>query len=239
MARRRHPDRLDRIVAAATDAFTNVGYARAKIHRIAEDANISSGTIYLYVSDKESLFELALFRALESPLVADPTLPYQKSAEAQLEHRLVECLREITHFPQLWVAMQRRSAPNGREEYIGILLEISRWIRRYRAAILLAERNQLDWPLLAAEFSRVVWTDLHQRLTSYLGHRMRAGLLIAAGDPALIARVTLDALVAALVTGPLTLPIDRAAPDEDAVVAIVAAALVGSGDGLPLPPHQG
>ena len=236
MPRKRDPARIDVIVAAATQAFVEFGFARTKIHRVADAARVGPGTIYLYAEDKEALFELALLRALESPIVASPNLPYQKTDPNARRALFDDCLKEVSHFPQLWVAAQRRDITDGRDEYHGILLEICRWIRRYRLAILLADRNKLDWPLVAEQFDAVVWSDLHRRLTSYLGSRIRTGLLAPAGDPAMIARFTLDALIAVLVTGPLSLPTELGGADE-AIVALVGAALVGSGDRLPLPPH--
>ena len=237
MPRTREPGRLDTIVAAATAAFTKFGYDRTKIHRVADAARVGPGTVYLYAADKEALFELSLLRSLESPIVAQPSLPYQKTDSNALRALLVDCLREVTHFPQLWVAMQRRDPNEARDEYLGILLELARWIRRYRSAILIADRNQHDWPLVAEEFERVVWTDLHQRLTTYLALRIRSGLLLPAGDPAMIARFTLDAMVAVLVTGPLSLPTDLGTPDDEAITKLVAAAVIGSGDRLPFSSH--
>jgi AcrR family transcriptional regulator len=233
--RRRDPARLDRIVAAASKTFIEYGYERAKIHRIADTATISPGTIYLYVADKKALFELSLLRALESPRVAHPYLPYHPTDPAELDRMVAECLAEISHFPQLWVATQVRKPTEARREYVGILLEISRWIRRYHTAILIADRNQLDWPTISQLFERIVWADLHQRLTGYLSSRFRAGLLYPATDPPLVARVSLDALVAVLATGPLRPPTDLPPAGDDAVVGLLAAGVIGSGNRDPLP----
>ena len=125
MARNRDPNRLDGIVAAATNEFSRAGFDRAKISRIADRARVSPGTVYLYVEDKDALFELAVLRSLESPLVANPGLPYRKSpAGARL--RLVEdCLHEVAHFPQLWVSNQRRNLDGSKQEFEGVLLELT------------------------------------------------------------------------------------------------------------------
>ena len=79
------------------------------MHQIAERAGIGPGTLYLYVREKEALFELALLRSLESPVVAHPALPYDKTSERGLRQLVEDCLREISHFPQLWLAAQRRN----------------------------------------------------------------------------------------------------------------------------------
>lgn len=222
--RTRPPNRLDQIVSGATRAFIDLGYHRAKIHHIADQAGVGPGTVYLYAEDKEALFELAVLRSLESPIVAHPILPYRKTAAPGQRQLLTDCLHEVAQFPQLWVAAQRREPREAEAEYSGILLELVRWIRRYRNAILLSDRNRVDWPPLAQLFDRVVWNDLHQRLTSYLDSRMRGHLLAPIGDPAAVARFALDGLVAALATGPVGL--EGAMLDTDDLLVRLAAAPV-------------
>lgn len=239
MARTRDPGRLDDIVAAATWAFSHFGYARAKINQVAERARIGPGTVYLYVEDKDALFELAVLRALESPEVANPTLPYRKSPPASQAKLIEQCLQQVLHFPQLWVAAQHRSIAYPVKEFDGILLEICGWLRRYRAAILLAERNRFDWPDLAARFDEVVWSDLHQRLTGYLAARTRSAHLRPVGDPAAVARFILDGLTGAIVAGPVGHSVEGTLfGDDDLLVRLAGAAVRGSGDPLPLPPDS-
>lgn len=242
MTRNRDPLRLDGIVAAGTVEFSAAGYDRAKVSRIADRAKVGPGTVYLYVEDKEALFELAVLRCLESPLVANPSLPYRKSPAGARLRLIEDCLHEVAHFPQLWVASQRRNLEGSLQEFEGILLEMTAWLRRYRGAILLAERNRTDRPELGSAFDRVVWSDLHQRLTAYIGSRVRTGQLRPAGPPAALARYTLDALIAATVSGPvaaLAAETIVSAVGDEVLVRWVGAALLGSGDGLPLPPHAG
>jgi len=43
------------IVTAAINVFASVGYFDAKIHRIADNADIATGTVYLYFSNKEKI----------------------------------------------------------------------------------------------------------------------------------------------------------------------------------------
>lgn len=242
MPRSRDPARLDQIVAAATQAFTTSGFDRAKISQIAERARIGPGTVYLYVEDKESLFELALLRALESPLAANPALPYRKSPAGARARLIEDCLHEVAHFPQLWVANQRRNVTESVAEFDGILLEMAQWLRRYRSAVALAERNRTDRPELGARFDKVVWGDLHQRLTTYIATRVRTGHLQPAGPPAGLARFTIDALIAATVSGPVAGPgaeTTASVVGDDVLVQWVGAALRGSRNGLPLPAHPG
>jgi AcrR family transcriptional regulator len=238
MMRKRHPGKLDSIIAAATGLFIEHGYTRSKISDVAGRARIGPGTVYLYVEDKEALFELALLRALESPIVAHPPTPYKKTGDRGRRQLITDCIREVAHFPQLWVANQRRALDKSHEEYHGILLEIIGWLKRYRNAVLLADRNRLDWPELAQVFQSVIWNDLHQRLTAYLATRMRAGQLNVPGDPAVVARFTLDSLVAYLVTGPIA-PGGPGSEQEEVLARLVSGALVESRDWIPFSTHPG
>jgi AcrR family transcriptional regulator len=237
--RARKPSRIDDIVEAATRAFIESGFDRAKIHRIAEAAGVGPGTVYLYAEDKEALFELALLRSLESPAVAHPALPYRKTPAESITRLIEDCLHEIAHFPQLWVASQRREPGASLEEYHGILLELARWMKRYRSAILLVDRNRHEWPDLADSFGRIVWADVQRRLTGYVAARMRSGALAAVADPALVARFTVDALAAALIVGPLVPLAPGRGQEEEPLVRLVAAGVAPSGNRLPLSPHSG
>ena len=225
MARIKDPSKVDAIVEAGTWAFTTMGFQRARIHQIADRARVGPGTVYLYAGDKEALFELCVLRALESPVVAHPTLPYRRTPAASLTRLLEDCLHEVAHFPQLWVASQRRDDEGAPREYLGIVLELARWLGRYRPAILLAERNRLDRPVLGASFDRVVWTDLDRRLTGYLIARARTGSLVLPADPAAVARFTVDALVSTLVAGPRGDPPLRV--DEEVAARLAAAPVYG------------
>ena len=237
--RARNPARLDDIVEAATRAFIDAGFDRARVLQIAKGAGVGPGTVYLYAEDKEALFELALLRALESPVVAHPALPYHKTPDDSRTRLIDKCLHAIAHFPQLWVGSQRRDSAGTGDEYHGILLEIARWMKRYRSAVLLVERNRHEWPTLAESFNRVVWADLQRRLTGYIAARMRTGGLAPVADPALVARFTIDALAAALIVGPLV-PLARGrSQDEEPLVRLVAAGVTPSGHRPPLLSHPG
>ncbi len=234
MARSKAPGRLDDITAAALWAFADAGYDRTKIAHVAARAGVGPGTVYLYAKDKEALFELVLLRALESPVVSHPSLPYRKTDRAARSRLIDECLHEVAHFPQLWIGSQRRRYDGAREEYVGILLEMARWFRRYRAAILLAQRNRYDWPELFEAFDRVVWSDVQRRLTGYLTSRMRAGVLAVAGDPGLVARFAVDALVSGLVAGPVSGSTPERPGDDEVLVTLISSALLSPSAGQPL-----
>lgn len=232
--RNRDPERLDRLVQAATDVFIDVEFERAKISDVARRAGMAAGTVYLYFKDKEGLFEVAFLRACESPLVAQLKLPYRRTTGPATRAQLENAVEAIANFPQLWVGGQRRNVVDGVTEYSGILLELSAWVSRYRPAILIAHRNRLSRPELQRAFDRLVWRDLENRLAAHVETRTRTGLLGAIGDPAAIAALALDTLAGALLGNPV-----HAVPTNPGRAAALAARLLvpaptASGN-LPLP----
>ncbi|MFN0159814.1 MAG: TetR/AcrR family transcriptional regulator [Burkholderiales bacterium] len=58
------------MLAAALEAFTEKGFAGARLDDIARRARISKGTLYLYFPGKEELFKAVVRDGLVSPLVA-------------------------------------------------------------------------------------------------------------------------------------------------------------------------
>jgi AcrR family transcriptional regulator len=242
--RRRDPSRLDTLVAAATSAFVDRGFQRAKIHQIADLASMGPGTVYLYAKDKSALFELVVLRAMESPAVAYPELPYRAHSPAAARKAAFRRALEATiHFPQLWVSLGRREVFGVAAEYRGILLEIASWIIRYGNAIRLAESNRVDWPEIAQFFDDLVWRDVHRHLATYLTTRTHTGHLRSVGEPGAVAGFVIEALVGGLAvrtaapgSGGLA---DLGGGSAALAAELLALPLVASGDGPPVPPDSG
>lgn len=232
--RRRDPNKLDVIVEAAARAFVDRGFLRTKIHQVAEGAGVGPGTIYLYVADKDALFELTLRRALGDPAVGFPDLPFRKSNKSNQIATIERRLDAITDFPQLWIACHRREKPEApEEEYEGILLELSAWLTRYRDAILLIEKNRWEWPAFPPLLDQIVWTELHRQLAIYLEDRIRSGSLSAPGDPAAVTDAVLTVLRATALErgyGGAGQAVEQGPP----AVGLLVRALAPSGDGAPL-----
>jgi AcrR family transcriptional regulator len=64
----RRGERREAILAAALEEFAARGFAAARLDDVARRAGVAKGTIYLYFSDKESLFQ-ELVRTMLSPMV--------------------------------------------------------------------------------------------------------------------------------------------------------------------------
>lgn len=75
---RQKSDRLRRILAAASDRFQNLGYDAARIEDIAEQAEVSVGTVYNYFGNKGDLLVAIVTLEVEeileegAQLIADP-----------------------------------------------------------------------------------------------------------------------------------------------------------------------
>src|SRR6266550_6654530 len=79
--RRRKEARPAELLDAALDVFFEKGFAAARLEDIAARAGVSKGTVYLYFSSKEDVFD-ALVRAIPQAnvetvrtLTADPNIP--------------------------------------------------------------------------------------------------------------------------------------------------------------------
>jgi AcrR family transcriptional regulator len=58
--KKRRPDRLDRILAAAVDLFDAKGYARTSMEEIAAAVGLTAGAIYQHFRDKQAILDAAL-----------------------------------------------------------------------------------------------------------------------------------------------------------------------------------
>ncbi len=155
MPRTRPPHRLHHIVERATDSFLRHGFRRTQMADVARSANVSAGTVYLYASSKDALFELALRRSLGDPTLLNPVLPFPSLPRMALVARATELLEQIAQFPELWIAAQRRHVIDPVREFQGIVRELLEWSMQHRRLLGLIDRSAADWPEMAkALYSR-------------------------------------------------------------------------------------
>lgn len=89
-------DKKEKLLEAALDVFSDVGYHNAKISKIAEVAGIGAGSVYLYFENKESILE-ELFKQLWSRL--ETKLGYLCSVSSQnAKQKFSELIHDITLF---------------------------------------------------------------------------------------------------------------------------------------------
>jgi AcrR family transcriptional regulator len=188
-------DKRQSILDAALDEFAARGFADTRLDDVARRAGVAKGTIYLYFSDKESLFQ-DLVRTRLSPLIgtieaaAVRELPVRALAELIVTTFVEEIygtrrkdvirliISEGTRFPEL--------AKFYYGEVIGRVLPMLR--QRLRVAV---ERGELGndalarFPqlLVAPALMAILWNGLFGRFEPLdVGALMRAHLELLFGD---------------------------------------------------------
>jgi AcrR family transcriptional regulator len=191
--RRRPPDGLDRVIAAALRVFAEKGYQRAQMADVARAMRVSPGTLYGYVTGKEALFHLVVDRAFADDTGArSPRLPIPTPPPGATLARLRERLAVDTTIPALDAALRRSRATDPRTELEAIVAELYDRIARAWPGIVVLERSALEWPELAYVFYGEARRSLLQRLERYLTSRMTAGLLRAVPSGAAAARFVVE-----------------------------------------------
>ncbi len=233
MPRRRSPDRLDTIVAAALATFTAAGYRRARMTDVAAAAGVSPGLLYTYAESKEALFTLVIRREAGTDLTTLP-LPVTTPTEDELLTMIRGIFAEVGSTPVLdaaLVAVPTREGADGiTAEIAAVMGEQFDGITRLRTLLRLVERCAADWPLLAREFYDGVRRPHLDRLEAYITTRNAAGLVAPVTDPAIAARFVMETI--AWFANHRFGDHDGAALDDDAVrtevVELLTRALVGS-----------
>src|SRR5215468_7101894 len=191
--RRRQPDRLEQIIAAGLRVFAEKGYRRTQMADVARQMGVSPGTLYNYVTGKESLFYLIIDRALlATPAAEAPKLPIPTPAPGAIVQRLRERLRADTALPLLEAALGRSDVADAAAELGGIVRELYALIERTWPCIVVLERSALELPELAQVFYVEMRRGLFRRIERYLDARIRQRRLRAVPSPAATAGLILE-----------------------------------------------
>jgi AcrR family transcriptional regulator len=228
--RSRPENRLQDLLARATDVFIENGYRRTQIADVAEAMGVAKGTVYLYVKSKEALFYAALrYAGQQVPPSSESVLPLEAPDAEALARELRAGLAERAIPPALAHALERRriaDAPAELEEIVRALYAAS---HRHRYAIQLIDRCARDHPELAKVFYEGGRFAQLDALTRYLEARIRRRKFPAVKNAAVAARFVIEAIATWAVHihwDPSPQPI---APElaEDTVVEIVTRGIAG------------
>ncbi|MEZ4416338.1 MAG: helix-turn-helix domain-containing protein [Gemmatimonadota bacterium] len=182
MARTRTESRLERILDAALLSFLENGYRGATLQDVAERAEVSVGSVYSYVADKEALFELVLRAALREPPPDLESLPFQSTEGSALVSWVWERFGEIAHFPTLDAAAARPAPAKPLSELEQVLREVWAWQSRYWRAIELIERCARDWPDLHMLYYKQFRRGVFAKAAGLFQRRMAEGVIRAYPD---------------------------------------------------------
>jgi AcrR family transcriptional regulator len=231
MARTTPDGRFQQLIDAASAVFIAQGYRRTQMADVAEAMGVAKGTVYLYVESKEALFDVVLRCADGPPPIAQPdTLPVPTPAHG----RTLKYVRERLTQPAsatLRQILDRKRTRIGADELTTVLSEIYDSMARSRMGIKLVDRCAIDYP----ELARLWFTEgrevLLNELSRFVTVGMRQGRLRDTPDPAIAARLVLEALVFWAVHrhwDPSPQPVDPKASRE-AVIQLLVAALMKEG----------
>jgi len=150
--RRRQPEKLAAIAAAALAVFTRDGFAAAQVADIAREAGLSVGTLYLYADSKQALFELAVRAAApEADAVRDvdlATLPLRARGMEATAALLDDAVRQRARWPVLKAALRVTTPRDLDSEIAAIVGELFDLMSRGRAMIWLLDRCAWELPWL-------------------------------------------------------------------------------------------
>jgi AcrR family transcriptional regulator len=173
------------IAEAALAAFTARGYRQTQVADVARRLKIAVGTIYTQVEGKQALFNLAMCRALESPLAGGVDA-------AELLRR---DLAGGSRHPVLTRALPRRRPADPRAEVTGIVGELYDLLAARRKLIKLLDRCAWDMPELAELYATRVKGKYIADLTRYVARRMREGAFASPAAAEATARAAMEAVV--------------------------------------------
>lgn len=189
--RKRPPDRLDRILDAATRVFARTGLEASKMSDVAAEAGVSQGTLYNYVESKEALFRLLLDRGVGAAAPPPSAFPLRSPDATALATRMDEAIAASFALPALDAALARRRVADPAGELTAVLDELFERTAATRQAADVLERSARDVPELAAVFYGKVRRGLFEKVTALVERRMRGGHYTRR-DPAVVARLLIE-----------------------------------------------
>ncbi len=94
--------RRQQIMVAAKRVFTNKGFSKATMEDIAQEAELSPGTLYLYFKNKEELYASLSLRILQYLLIRVEHVNDEKDAGPEEKLRaLMDAMYDVYEFDPL------------------------------------------------------------------------------------------------------------------------------------------
>jgi len=184
---------LPKLVETGLSLFIRRGYRRTRIADAAKAVGIAPGTVYLYVSGKEALFELALRVAFDEPGALDVETPYTPETGDWVE-RIWGSFMQRDPLTRLRVAADRAPAEDPPGEWELLLRDLWAWMSRYGRAIALIESCAIDWPELGLLFHGQFRSQAFDLLARYIAARQSYGSFTPAVDPHVAARAVVEVM---------------------------------------------
>lgn len=169
MALQKGADKLTAILDAAQVVFSRQGYHAAQMARIAQEAGVATGTIYLYVKNKPDLL-ICLFRDRLARIVAEARATCARGATPIEELRcfVANHFRVMARSPGMAMVTQIEM----RQAETAVQQEIAALMKTWFAVIdEIVERGQaagLFRPLNPKQIRNMVFGTLDQTVTAWV-----------------------------------------------------------------------
>lgn len=152
--RKKNPQRLQEIAAAALACFSESGYTRTQMADVARAARVSAGTLYLYADSKESLLHLAVMEALGGKAAMQP-LPFKSEGLPAILLLIETEVTSAARWPRLQKALEtgEKPAPSLLQD---VGLELYDLLVSGRAIIRLLDKLKLDIPEIDRAFATLI-----------------------------------------------------------------------------------
>ena len=190
--------KLESIVAGAGRVFALVGYKRAMMSDIADEAGVALGTIYKYAEDKEELFQLALRWGMGEEIAWPPTSASGRNGFdesiydfARTRFAFEDLLPEVARVSQ---HLDEKTDEDAVAELMRLMGEVYDMIARHHVAIRMLDRSTATWPELEDLFAIELRAPLVRAIELYLRHRCASGALRSPPDLSAAARLSLEIL---------------------------------------------
>ena len=196
MARKIPDDRLEQLVACATQVFIEQGYRRTQMADVADAMGVAKGTLYGYVESKEALFDLVV-RCVDRDQwrTSPPAFPVRTPRPGATLRYVRDRLAKESVAPALAKALGRKRGPAPPGELATIVGELFDQLARNRSGIKLVDRSSRDYPELAALWFEGARGGLLDALAAYIERGVAQQRFDAVPDVATAARLVLETIV--------------------------------------------
>lgn len=93
--RKKEGNKEQDVLSAAIKVFAKVGYFNAKIHNIADEAGIASGTVYLYFKSKEEILQKIFTSVWENLFSQIEKIDCSENDPAIKVHRMIDSVFDM------------------------------------------------------------------------------------------------------------------------------------------------
>lgn len=187
---KRAPAKLAAIARASRQVLSANGPRLTQVADVARGAGVASGTVYLYVAEKEALLEIALLSAARFDL-PEATTPVTFNA-ARLRKTTARALQERLTWPLLEAALRHPPQP---QTLRAVLEETYDLLRRERELIALLDRCSAEIKVMEQLFIKGARRRFFMEFETCLRRLADAGYVRRDIDLAAASRAAIEMLV--------------------------------------------